>query len=51
MHICMLIKLQLEAAECLKMKDLPSAFAVFKVRVFVFWPAQVSDKKAKTKFK
>ena len=32
MHICMLIKLQLEAAECLKIKDVPSAFAVFTER-------------------
>ena len=40
MNICMLIKLQLEAAECVKMKDFLNAYAVFKVRLFLFWKAK-----------
>ena len=45
MNICMLTKLQLDTAECLKMKDLTCAFAVFIVRVFVFCKKEASDKK------
>ena len=45
MHICMLIRLQLEAAECPKMNEFPSAFAVVKVCVLMFWQNKVSEKK------
>ena len=51
MNTCMLIELQLEAAECLNMKDLPCAFAIFKVRLFVFCQTTNIRKEAHTMFK
>ena len=47
MNICMQINPQLEAAECLQMKNPLSAFAVVKVRVFEFRQNKVSEKKQK----
>ena len=39
----MLIKLQLEAAECPKLKELCTGFAVFKVRVFPLCKKEASE--------